>query len=192
MLELATEKDSLVLDSFSGSGSTGQAVLEQNKADGGTRKFLLIEVKKEIAEDITSERNKFAVGKFGENTGFRYCELGDPLFDESGKIRPTVTFADLARHVYFTETGEPLPKERIGKSPFLGECREVGIYLLYNGILGDKSAAGGNILTRQVLGSLPPFKGQKIIYCAGNLLGKERLESENVVVRQTPYEIKIS
>ncbi|MCK7508157.1 MAG: hypothetical protein MZV70_31630 [Desulfobacterales bacterium] len=41
--------------------------------------------------------------------GFRFCELGEPLFDERGNIRSTVRFADLARHVYFTETGEPLP-----------------------------------------------------------------------------------
>jgi hypothetical protein len=45
--------------------------------------------------------------------GFRFCELGEPLFDEHGQIKPSVRFADLARHVYFTETGEPLPRERV-------------------------------------------------------------------------------
>ncbi len=125
-------------------------------------------------------------------SGFRYCELGDTLFDETGKIRETVTFSDLARHVYFTETGESLPKKQVTKSPYLGEYRGTGIYLLYNGILGDKSANGGNILTRQVLAALPPFAGQKVIYCTGCLIGKERLEVENIIVRQTPYEIKIS
>jgi len=39
--------------------------------------------------------------------GFRFCDLGEPLFDERGQIKPSVRFADLARHVYFTETGEP-------------------------------------------------------------------------------------
>jgi len=49
----------------------------------------------------------------GVGGGFRFCELGEPLFDEGGKIRETVSFADLARHVYFTETGEPLSRERV-------------------------------------------------------------------------------
>ncbi|PIR15408.1 MAG: site-specific DNA-methyltransferase [Elusimicrobia bacterium CG11_big_fil_rev_8_21_14_0_20_64_6] len=200
ILQFASGPNDLIMDSFAGSGTTGHAVHTMNQKDGGQRRFILIEMDPMIARDITAERvrrvlNGSAPGHKSSDSsawGFRFCELDAPLFEDSGKIRPSVTFADLARHVYFTETGEPLPKERVGKSPFLGECRDVGIYLLYNGILGDKSAAGGNILTRQVLGSLPPFKGQKIIYCAGNLLGKERLESENVVVRQTPYEIKIA
>ncbi|MCM2303596.1 MAG: site-specific DNA-methyltransferase [Elusimicrobia bacterium] len=194
-------RDALVLDSFGGSGTTAHAVLSLNKKDGGNRRFISIEMEPKIAQAITSVRIRKASEGYREIStekveglggGFRYCELGDSLFDESGKIRPSVTFPELARHIYFSETGETLPKERVGKSPFLGECRGVGIYLLYNGILGDKTANGGNILTRQVLGSLPPFKGQRIIYCAGNLLGKDRLESENLVVRQTPYEIKVS
>ena len=67
-----------------------------------------------------------------------------------------------------------------------------GIYLLFNGILGDKSANGGNLLTRAVLAQLPKFDGQKVIYCAGCLLGKDRLQAERIIVRQTPYEIKVS
>jgi hypothetical protein len=103
-----------------------------------------------------------------------------------------VRFADLARHVYFTETGEPLPRERVPNSPKIGECRGVAIYLLFNGILGDKTTNGGNILTRSVLAQLPKFDGQKVIYCAGCLLGKDRLQAERIIVRQTPYEIKVS
>ena len=73
-------------------------------------------MKQSIARDITAERvrrvaqgYKNAKGEKieGLGGGFRYCELGEPLFDESGKIRETVSFSDLARHVYFTETGEP-------------------------------------------------------------------------------------
>ncbi len=154
-----------------------------------------------IARDITAERvRRVATGYKnaksekveGIGGGVRYCELGEPLFDETGKIRESVSFADLARHVYFTETGEPLPRERVTKSPFIGECRGVGIYLLYNGILGDKSSNGGNILTRVVLAQLPKFDGQRVIYCAGCLLGRDRLQAERIIVRQTPYEIKIS
>ena len=74
--------------------------------------------------------------------------------------------------------------------PLLGVCRGVAIYLLFNGILGDKSAQGGNVLTRATLAQLPPFDGPKVIYCAGCLLGRERLAAERITPRQTPYEIK--
>ena len=201
VLQLGTDKDSLVMDSFGGSGTTGQAVLQLNKADGGSRHFILVEMESKIARDITAERVKRVAQGYTNAKGepvaglggsFRFCELGEPLFDEHGQIKPSVRFADLARHVYFTETGEPLPRERVLKSPLIGECRGVGIYLLFNGILGDKSANGGNILTRTVLAQLPKFDGQKVIYCAGCLLGKDRLQAERITIRQTPYEIKVS
>jgi hypothetical protein len=201
IIHLATDKDSLILDSFAGSGTTGHAVLNLNKADGGYRRFILVEMESKIARDITAERVKRVAQAYtnakgekaeGLGGGFRFCEIGEPLFDERGQIKPSVRFAALARHVYFTETGEPLPRERVPNSPKIGECRGVAIYLLFNGILGDKSANGGNILTRSVLASLPKFDGQKVIYCAGCLLGRDRLQAERIVVRQTPYEIKVS
>jgi len=203
ILHIATRPGDLVLDSFAGSGTTGHAVLKLNRAIAvqEPRRFILVEMEPKIARDITAERvrrvaqgYKNAKGESVEGLGggFRYCELGEPLFDEGGKIRETVSFSDLARHVYFAETGEPLPRGRVSKSPFLGECRGVGIYLLYNGILDDKSARGGNVLTRAVLAKLPVFEGQKVIYCAGCLLGKDRLQAERILIRQTPYEIKVS
>ena len=142
-----------------------------------------------VAQGYTNAKGEAVAGLGG---GFRFCELGEPLFDSAGQIRKTVKFAALARHVYFSETGEPLPAGGTANSPFLSACRGVGIYLLYNGILGDKSAAGGNVLTRAVLAQLPTFAGPKVIYCAGCLLGRERLQAEQVTVRQTPYEIKVS
>lgn len=201
LFRAVTREGDIILDSFAGSGSTAHAVLALNKSDGGNRRFIAVELDEKIARPITAERVRRVSEGYddsngekiaGMGSGFRYCELGDTLFDETGKIRETVTFSDLARHVYFTETGESLPKKQVTKSPYLGEYRGTGIYLLYNGILGDKSANGGNILTRQVLAALPPFAGQKVIYCTGCLIGKERLEVENIIVRQTPYEIKIS
>ena len=183
-----------------GEGAGSQAI----RGAGETaipRRFILVEMEPKIARDITAERVKRVAQGYtnpkgeqvaGLGGGFRFCELGEPLFDEGGKIRESVRFSELARHVYFTETGEPLPRERVTKSAFIGECRGVGIYLLYNGILGDKSASGGNVLTRAVLAQLPPFAGQKVIYCAGCLLGKDRLQAERILIRQTPYEIKVS
>ena len=203
VLQIGTNPGDLVLDSFAGSGTTGHTVLKLNAAarDKKPRSFILVEMEPKIAREVAAERVRRVANGYtnskGEHVeglggGFRYCGLGEALFDEHGKIRDEVSFAELARHVYFSETGEPLPRDRVKRSPFLGECRGVGIYLLYNGILRDKSAKGGNVLTRAVLAELPPFDGQKVVYCAGCLLGKDRLQAERIIVRQTPYEIKVS
>ena len=175
--------------------------LEEKTRDASStgRRFILVEMEPEIAPKITAERVRRVADGYknpkgeevgGLGGGFRYCRLGEPLFDSDRQIRPSVTFGELARHVYFTETGEPLPRERVPNTPLLGVCRGVAIYLLYNGILGDKSTNGGNVLTRAVLSKLPEFDGQKVIYCAGCLLGIDRRNAERIVIRQTPYEIR--
>ena len=165
------------------------------------RRFILVEMEPKIAREVTAERvrrvaegytNAKGVSVEGLGGGFRYCELGEPLFDETGMIRETVKFSELARHVFFSETGEPLPRARVLNTPLIGEYNGVGIYLLYNGILGDDSVNGGNVLTRQILAKLPPFDGPKVIYCAGCLLSRDRLQAERITIRQTPYEIKVS
>lgn len=194
------DKNALVLDSFAGSGTTGHATLSLNAQDGGSRHFILVEMEPKIARDITSKRVRRALegytnakGEYVEGLGggFRFCELGETLFDEDGNIDETVSFAELARHVYFTEMGEPLPQDRVVNSPFIGACKGVGIYLLYNGILGDKRANGGNVLTRAVLAELPQFDGHKIIYCTRCLLSPDRMQAERITFRQIPYEIKV-
>jgi site-specific DNA-methyltransferase (adenine-specific)/adenine-specific DNA-methyltransferase len=212
IIQIATNPGDIVLDSFAGSGTTGHAVLKLNReaedliVDDGTaapepRKFILIEMGEDVAKDVTAERNRRVIEGYtnqkgqevaGFGGGFRYCELGAPLFDESGQIRDSVKFGELARHVYFTETGEPLPRERVPNSPFVGVCHGVGVYLLFNGILGDKSSNGGNVLNRKILRDLPEHDGPKVIYCAGCLLSRERLAEQGITVRQTPYEIRIS
>ena len=48
------------------------------------------------------------------------------------------------------------------------------------------------MLTRKTLAKLQPFAGPKVIYCAGCLIGAERLAEEGITVRQTPYEIRVS
>lgn len=55
VLDLATSEHSIVLDSFAGSGTTGQAVLAANKRDGGDRKFILVECE-QYADTLTAER----------------------------------------------------------------------------------------------------------------------------------------
>lgn len=195
VLEIGTRPTDLVLDSFSGSGTTAHAVLAQNKADGGNRRFILVEMDPKICREVTAERLKRVIegygGQEGLGGGFRYCTLGEPLFDERGAIRSSVKFSELAAHVFFTETGSPIPKKASGKTPLLGVHGGRGVYLLFNGILGDKRPQGGNVLTREVLASLPPHDGPKVIYGESCRLGEARLRQEAITFKQVPYDIQV-
>ena len=55
VLRIASDRDSIILDSFAGSGTTAHAVLALNKEDGGNRKFILVECE-DYADTITAER----------------------------------------------------------------------------------------------------------------------------------------
>lgn len=100
--------------------------------------------------------------------------------------------AVLADFVWFTETGagrqESLPHT---DSPMLGTHDGRGVYLLFNGILGDRRPQGGNILTKAVLDTLPPHDRPKTIYAAATRLGPATLQREQIVFKQTPYAIEV-
>ncbi|HAD62602.1 MAG TPA: hypothetical protein DCG27_00950, partial [Alcanivorax sp.] len=75
----------LVLDFFAGSGSTGHAVLAENLADGGGRRFLLVQRGDATGEprwptiaDITRERLRRAAEALGSEEGFRAWRLVSP------------------------------------------------------------------------------------------------------------------
>ena len=85
-----------------------------------------------------------------------------------------------------------MPKVPRHETPLLGVHKGVAIYLLYNGILKDKAVNGGNVLTSKVLAYLPKFDGKKVIYGTACRLSEKRLRSEQIIFRQTPYEIRIS
>lgn len=166
------------------------------------RRFILVEMDEKIAPDITRERVRRVAEGYtnakgekvpGLGGGFRYARLGETLFDEHGRINEEkVRFADLARHVYFTETGEPLPKERVSaKTPLLGIHHGRAVYLLYNGILKDRSVDGGNVLTSGTLAHLPAHDGPKVVYAAGCRFSKARLEREGITFKQTPYAVRV-
>lgn len=186
-----TDDNFLVLDSFAGSGSTGHAALRANKEDGLNANFILVEMDKSICANITRERIKNVVETQSIAQGFSYLELGPTLFDSNGHIRAEVSFCDLSRHVYFSETGEAIPTAKNGKTPLLGVYQGRAIYLLYNGILKDKSVGGGNVLTGRILAELPPYDGAKVIYGTACRISAKRLKQENIVFKQTPYEIRI-
>jgi len=195
------DENSIILDSFAGSGTTGHAVLKQNEEDGGDRRFILIEMDQGIAQDVTAERvrrvsqgYKNAKGEQVEGLGggFQFCKLSaEPLFTADGQIRDNVTFAQLAEFVWFSETGTGYKAPR-KKSPLLGVHQGRAIYLLYNGILDDLAIDGGNVLTGVVLDKLPKHARPRVIYAAACRLGAPRLNREGIVFKQTPYALDVS
>ncbi|HOD05396.1 MAG TPA: DNA methyltransferase, partial [Anaerolineaceae bacterium] len=194
LLSFTTTPNSIILDSFAGSGTTAHAVLQLNKQDGGQRKFILVEMDSSIAPNITAERLKRVITGYSKSDGlgggFSYCQLGPTLFDESGQIRAQVSFLDLARHIYFIETGAPLPAAEAPEGPLLGVQDGRAVYLLYNGILKDKDPQGGNILTLALLKTLPEHLGPKVIYANGTTLSPARLAALQITFKHIPYDVR--
>ena len=97
LIRMASDKDSIILDSFAGSGTTAHAVLNLNKEDGGNRKFILIEME-DYANNITAERVRRVINGYGEDkkavegTGgsFDYYELGKPIFKEDQNLNEEI------------------------------------------------------------------------------------------------------
>lgn len=195
---ITSEKD-IILDSFAGSGTTGHAVLKQNLEDAGNRQFILVEMDDNIARNVTAERvRRISQGYTKANDerieglggGFQFCKLSnEPLFTPDGQIRSEITFSQLAEFVWFVETGTGFTGK--ADSPRIGVHEGRAVYLLYNGILKDKSVNGGNVLTGPVYETLPSFDGTKVIYAAACRLGSARLSRENIIFKQTPYALDI-
>lgn len=191
-LELSTMEGDLVLDCFLGSGTTAAAAHKMRRRWVGIERGEHARTKcqrrlKAVVDGEESGISK-SVGWRGGG-GFRFYKLGVPVFDENGHIREGIRFEHLAAHVWFAETGVARPS-RAPKSPFLGEHGGIGYYLLFNGILGDDSKSGGNVLTRRVLRALPAFDGPKVVYGEACALPEEQLRELGITFRQTPYDIK--
>ena len=195
VLEAATHPGDLVLDSFLGSGTTAAVAHKMNRQWIGVEmgEHAVTHCVPRLAKVIEGEQGGIskAVGWKGGG-GFRFYRLGPPAFDENGRICPDVTFPLLAAHVWFSETGRPwrAPAE---PSPFLGAHEGRGYALLYNGILGDRTAGGGNVLTKRTLGQVRAaaggFAGPLTIYAARTMLGSAALKAEGLTFKQTPYDV---
>lgn len=123
ILQIASSPDSIILDSFAGSGTTAHAVLNLNQQDGGSRKFILVEME-DYADTLTAERVRRVMGGYadkpGTGGGFDFYSLGEPLFEESGYFSPSATEADIRRYVWHAETRQPWPAgDTPGQHPWL-------------------------------------------------------------------------
>lgn len=201
-LRICTANDDLIIDSFAGSGASAHAVLKQNAEDGGNRRFILVEMDEGIARNVTAERVRRVAQGYtnakdqaveGLSGSFHFCRLGQQLFDARGHIDPNVRFGDLARFVWFQETGQPLSAPgRKGWSPLLGVHRGRAVYLLYNGILKDRAIDGGNVLTSPLLAELPAHDGPRVVYGARCVIGADRLRRLDIIFKQLPYDLRVS
>ena len=201
VMQLATQSGDLTLDSFLGSGTTAAVAHKMG------RRWIGIE-RGEHAQTHCLPRLRAIVdgGDAGGITaaanwrgggGFRFLRLGEEIFLPSGKINPNIGFGALAGHIWFQQTATPLSLAQT-RGPFLGARKGVGYALLFNGIIKDKSANGGNALVRATLARCResaraagfPDGGRLVIWGNSNRLRRSTLRAANVEFRQTPYEIK--
>jgi adenine-specific DNA-methyltransferase len=199
VLHIATDPGDLVLDSFLGSGTTAAVAHKMG------RRYIGIESGNHAVTLCATRLHKVIKGDQGGISeavnwkgggGFRFYRLGEPAFDSEGRIRAGIRFPLLAAHVWFSETGRPWNGK--GKSPVLGFHGENAYALLYNGILGDKTPKGGNVLTRDTLGLIrekigkkqPGFKGDLVVYGEASRLSDATLKRRGIVFKQTPYDVK--
>lgn len=191
-LELATKEDDIVLDCFLGSGTTAAAALKMKRqwigierGEHATTKCL-----PRLQGVVAGEQSGISKAQnWKGGGGFRFYKLGPTIFNDARELNPDIKFEHLAAHVWFAETGVAR-STRAKKDAFLGVHHGTGYYLLFNGILGDKSNGGGNVLTKKLLRQLHKFDGPKVIYGEACLISDEVLAEQGIDFKQTPYDIK--
>jgi adenine-specific DNA-methyltransferase len=195
IIHLASEPGDLVLDSFLGSGTTAAVAQKMGRRWIGIEmgEHAVTHCKPRLDKVIAGEQGGIseAVGWSGGG-GYRFYRLGEPVFDAQGSIAGDIRFPTLAAHVWFSETGSPYAGD--GSSPVLGVHEATAYVLLYNGILGDRSVSGGNVLTSALLdhlrGEADGWSGPWVIYGEASRLGAPRLKDEGVTFKQTPYDVR--
>jgi adenine-specific DNA-methyltransferase len=197
VLQVATHPGDLVLDSFLGSGTTAAVAHKMG------RRYIGIEMGEHAKTHCAVRLRKVIEGEQGGISkavnwqgggGFRFYQLGVPVFTPEGKINENVKFCNLAAHIWFSETKIAHKKQR-RKSSFLGIHEGIAIALLYNGILGDKSVGGGNVLTSKTLKAITDAIGDKeyskmVIYGEWSKIGSEKLKRLGIEFKQIPYMVK--
>jgi len=198
ILQIATDKDSIILDSFAGSGTTAHAVAALNAADGGNRRFVLVECE-DYADSITAERVRRVMQgvptakdeklKAGYGGTFSYFSLGKALEKQAildGAHLPS--FESLAAYVYFTATGEQFEEDKIDRlTGFIGESRNYDVFLIYEAdvkVLKDLALDLGRAK------ALPNVSGKpRLVFAPTKYLDENYVGHFNIVFQQLPFEI---
>ena len=188
VLKVAGNESALVLDSFAGSGTTAHAVLNMNKADGGHRKFILVEMM-DYADSITAERVKRVIRGYGEGknavegTGgnFSFYDLGEPLL-HGDVLNENVGVEKIREYVYFTDTKASLPESHPDEPYFMGVHIGSAYYFYY-----EKQAV--TTLNREFLHTVKT-KADSYVICADLCtLSEAELEKYHITFKKIPRDI---
>lgn len=187
-LQMISGNDDIVLDSFAGSGTTAHALLNMNKADGGHRKFILVEMG-DYADSITAERVKRVIHGYGEGknavpgTGgsFSYYELGEPLMI-GDVLNENVGVEKIREYVYFTDTKTQLLEAHPDEPYFMGIHVNSAYYFYY-----EKQSV--TTLNRQFLHTVKTKADAYVIYADLCTLGEAELEKYHITFKKIPRDI---
>ena len=197
-------KSPIILDSFAGSGTTAQAVLDLNKEDGGSRKFILVECE-DYADKITAERVRRVIKgvpkakeeklRKGLGSSFTYCTLGKEINTENllrGKNLPD--YKQLAEYVFYTATGESLNKvAKANPAWFIGETSAYRLHLVYKpdlDFLRSKESALHEDLAETIKKFNKQSKKISLVFApAKYITQKELLKDYGIQFCQLPYDI---
>jgi adenine-specific DNA-methyltransferase len=186
ILKIATRENDLILDSFAGSGTTAQAVLNLNYDTGSNRKFILVEMS-DYAETITAERLKKVSKGYSDVKGisgnFDYYSLGQPMFLEDGNLNEIVGINKIRQYVYYTETKATLIETKHNDNKhFLGKHNDTGYYFNYE-------EDGTTTLDHAFLASMKTKAEQYVIYADNCLLTKDYMTKHNIIFKKIPRDI---
>lgn len=190
ILRLAAAPDSIILDSFAGSGTTAHAVLNMNKQDGGHRRFILVEMM-DYADSITAERVKRVISGYGEGKkavegtegGFSFYELGEPLLTD-GLLNPNVPVEKIREYVFYTETKSALPAPSDTEMYLLGVHDHHAYYFYYE---PDQLTT----LNRSFLRTIQTKAEGYLIYADVNALSPEDMERFHITFKKIPRDIAL-
>ena len=194
ILNIATNPNDLVLDSFLGSGTTAAVAHKMG------RRWIGIEMGEHAETHCLPRLQKVVDGEQGGIStavgwqgggGFQFMRLGSAVFTAQKRIAPDVSFAALAALVWHFETGQPAGHAL--STALLGVHAGTACYLLYNGVLGDKRPEAGNVLTESVyrhLMATHPHIGPAVVYGEATNLGPARRAALRLTFKQLPYDLK--
>ena len=195
LIAICTQKDDIILDSFAGSGTTAHAVLNMNKADGGHRKFILVEMM-DYADSITAERVKRVIRGYGEGknavegTGgnFSFYDLGEPLL-VGDCLNEAVAPEKIREYIWFMETRTSFNAEfgmrnsELGGNPYyLGIHNHTGYYFYYE-------PQRVTVLDYAFLSTITEKADGTVIYADRCSISEDKLAKMGVTFKKIPRDI---
>ena len=175
LLDVATDKNSIVLDFFAGSGTTGHAVMKLNAEDGGKRKFILVTNNENgICEKVTYERLKRVMEKEGYNAALKYFKIGYVPITEDGYWERADALLGYIRELVELENGIDFAHDKSVAIVLTDE--ELATFV--KNVSATKNAKGAKESGVQIL-----YKGHNVILGAK---AKAAIERRGIEVRTIP------